>query len=78
MLARFNAYSHQSYDFRVHPRVERMLDGQKYFASFPDEQTEFCKGAEAPKSPPGLAAELRAALNELKKYFQRFLGTVAH
>ena len=54
-----------------------MLDGQKYFASFPDEQTDFCKSLAVQKSPPRLTAELRAALEELKKYFQQFLGAVA-
>ena len=54
-----------------------MLDGQKYFASFPDEQSDFCKSLEAPKGAPRLTEELRAALEELKKYFQHFLGTVA-
>jgi hypothetical protein len=57
-------------------RGERMLDGQKYFDSFPDEASAYGERGDDQKNPPRLTAELLAALEELKKYFQQFLGTV--
>ena len=54
----------------------RMLDGKKYFDSFPDEApADWGRGEDKPV-PSSLTAELRAALEELKKYFEQFLGTV--
>lgn len=53
-----------------------MLDGQKYFDSFPDEAPAYGERGADQKNPPRLTAELLAALEELKKYFQKFLGTV--
>jgi hypothetical protein len=58
-------------------RGERMLDGKKYFESFPDEAPDYLAHDKDEKNPPGLTAELLAALEELKKYFQNFLGAVA-
>ena len=54
-----------------------MLDGKKYFESFPDEAPEPLDRDKDHENPTGLTAELLAALEELKKYFQNFLGAVA-
>ena len=54
-----------------------MLNGQQYFESFPDERPPSLKGAEEPKCPSALTAELQAALEELKKHFAQFLAGVA-
>ena len=54
-----------------------MLNGKKYFDSFPDETPAFWEGDGDQKNPTCLTAELHAALEELKKYFQQFLNTVA-
>jgi hypothetical protein len=54
-----------------------MFDGQTYFESFPDERPDSPERGEDPKNPPRLTAELVAALEELKKYFQEFLDTVS-
>ena len=56
---------------------ERMLNGKKYFDSFPDEQPASSERGADQKSPTCLTAELRAALEELDKYFQQFRTTVA-
>jgi hypothetical protein len=53
-----------------------MLDGQKYFDSFPDEQLASSARSEDQKNPPRLTAELVAALEELKQHFQKFLGAI--
>ena len=53
------------------------MDGKKYFESFPDEAPEHWERDTGQENPSGLTAELLAALEELKKYFQNFLGAVA-
>jgi hypothetical protein len=53
-----------------------MLDGKKYFDSFPDEAPADWQRGEEQQNPSSLTAELRAALEELKKYFEQFPGTV--
>jgi hypothetical protein len=62
---------------RVHSGGKRMLDGKKYFDSFPDEQPASSERGVDQQSQPCLTAELRAALEELDKYFQQFRNTVA-
>ena len=54
-----------------------MLDGKRYFESFPDEAPDYLAQHKVRPAPAGLTAELLAALEELKKYFQNFLDAVA-
>ena len=54
-----------------------MLNGKKYFVSFPDEAPADWEPRQDDKSPTCLTAELHAALEELKKYFEQFLSTAA-
>ena len=54
-----------------------MLNGEKYFDSFPDEKPTALEHGKDPKTPIGLTAELHAALEELSQYFQQFLSKAA-
>ncbi len=56
-----------------------MLDGKKYFDSFLDEAPVYWEldRDKDHENPSCLTSELLAALEELKKYFQNFLGAVA-
>ena len=54
-----------------------MLNGKKYFDSFPDEAPADSERGEVDKNSTCLTVELQAALEELEKYFEQFLKTVA-
>jgi hypothetical protein len=58
-------------------RGDRMLNGKQYFESFPDEEPAPLECGTETKCPSSLTAELRSALEDLKKYFQQFLSGVA-
>ena len=54
-----------------------MLNGKEYFVSFPDETTAPLKRCDNQNTGSCSTAELRAALEELRKYFEQFLCQVA-
>ena len=53
-------------------RGQRMLNGIEYFDSFPDEAPAPLESLGIPNEAICLTAELRAALEELRKYFEQF------
>jgi len=58
-------------------RGERMLNGEEYFDSFPDEKPAPLERGEDQSNATCLTAELQAALEELSKYFEEFLRAAA-
>ena len=54
-----------------------MLNGKEYFVSFPDETPPPVGGCDNQNSTTGVTVELRAALEELQKYFEQFLSQAA-
>jgi hypothetical protein len=54
-----------------------MLNGKEYFVSFPDETSAPLERCDNHNYATCSTAELRAALEELRKYFEQFLSQVA-